>query len=298
MAPPILPNTWVVFCLYSKERVIKHQQKLEALLEILLNSGVEGVVLVDNSAGGLDEQINQFLKLSPQIQQLQGSNTFGEFSAWVEGIETIKSAHGAKSFILFNDTLFSHFKLFFWKIINFLGQIERYARTEKPIQLGETVNLPYDAAVFGVAHRHFVRSALFYLNESASSLFTTGCHKIFKQAETAFTADNSFDLLAHFFNESGVYHVGRWLFAGGWYDSKPYAEFEARLLQLKVTAIACEHLTSANCIAHGGQAADSNLQRNFKLKEQILLFINVVVRQPLFALKMLRKLKNNEKARQ
>ena len=291
MNPSNLRNTWVVFCLYSKERVTKNQKKLEALLEILLRGGVEGVLLVDNSDGALKTEIEHFAGLSPRVQQLKGSNTYAEFSAWVEGMESVKAEHGEKSFILFNDTVFSHFKLFFWKIINFLGQIEHYSQLEKPVQLGETVKLPYQSAVLGVPHKHFVRSALFYLNVSASNLFVTGSHEVFKQADIAFNARNSFDLLKHFFNESGVYHVGRWLFSGGWYGSRPFEEFEQRILQLKVIAIACEHLASANCIQHGGQAADSNLQRNFKLSEQLRLIKTQLVIHPLFSLRMLRKLK-------
>ncbi len=291
MNPANFQNTWVVFCLYSQERVIRNYQQLEALLEILLRSGVQGILLVDNSSGALNAEIHQFTCLSPKVRQISGSNKYGEFSAWVEGIEYVVEEHGAKSFILFNDTVFSHFKLFYWKIINFLGQIERYSMRETPIQLGETVNLPYQSAVMGVSHNHFVRSALFYLNEPASGLFVAGCNKVFKQAEGAFRETNSFEMLKHFFNESGVYHVGRWLFSGGWYGSKPYDQFEPRLLELKVTAIACEHLTSATCIQHGGKAADSNLQRNFKLAEQLRLLTAQLVGNPLFSFKMLRKLK-------
>ncbi|MAJ71284.1 MAG: hypothetical protein CL584_17200 [Alteromonadaceae bacterium] len=291
MNPANFRNTWVVFCLYSQERVTRNYHKLEALLEILLRNGVEGIVLVDNSSGMLKAEINQFTSLSSKVQQLRGSNKYGEFSAWVEGMEYIVAEHGAKSFVLFNDTVFSHFKLFYWKIINFLSQIERYSKLEKPVQLGETVKLPYQSVVMGISHKHFVRSALFYLNESASSLFIAGCHRVFQQAERAFCETNSFEMLKHFFNESGAYHVGRWLFSGGWYGSKPYDQFAPRLLELKVTAIACEHLSSATCIHHGGKAADSNLQRNFNLPEQIRLFKSQLFGHPLFSLKMLRKLR-------
>lgn len=291
MNPSTLSDTWVIFCMYSKERVTKNQTKLTALLEILLNSGVEGVLMVDNSAGELQEQLSQFKILSAKVRQMPGTNNYAEFSAWVEGMEMINAEYGEKSFILFNDTVFSHFNLFFWKIVNFIGQIERYHGSAEPVQLGETVKLPYESSVMGAAHRHFVRSALFYLNKPASALFLQGCRKVFKQSETAFNAQSSFAMLSHFFNESGVYHVGRWLFSGGWYGSKPYVEFNPRLLKLKVTAIACEHLASASCINHGGVAADSNLQRNFRLAEQLSLIKGTVLKQPFFTLKMLRKLK-------
>lgn len=291
MNPSTLSDTWAIFCVYSKERVSKNQTKLTALLEILLNSGVEGVLLVDNSSGELQEHLSRFTMLSDRVRQMPGSNSYAEFSAWVEGMEMITAEHGGKSFILFNDTVFSHFKLFYWKIINFIGQIERYRSHAGPVQLGETVKLPYQSSVMGASHGHFVRSALFYLNKSASALFLQGCRKVFKQTETAFDAQSSFAMLSHFFNESGVYHVGRWLFSGGWYDSKPYVEFNPRLLKLKVTAIACEHLASASCINNGGVAADSNLQRNFRLSEQLSLVKGTVLKQPFFTLKMLRKLK-------
>ncbi len=292
MAPPTSGNTWVVFCLYSKERVTKNQQKLEALLQILLKNRVEGIILVDNSQHDLESYITLYKNLSSKIYTLKGSNTYGEFSAWVEGMEKVKSEYGAKSFILFNDTVFSHFKLFYWKIINFLWQIRYYSHYDKPVQLGEKVNLPCRSTVMGMSHQHFIRSAFFYLNQPASELFISGCHDVFELAESAFVTESSFELLSHFFSESGAYYVGSWLFSGGWYGSKPYKDFDRRILELKVTAIACEHLASANCLEHGGNAADSNLQRNFKVTEQLSLFWSFIVKHPLFTLAMLRKLRS------
>ena len=287
-----LNNTWAIFCVFSDKRIAKNEKKLEAVIQILLKFGIEGIVIVDNSPNNLNKSLKFFSDLSGKVSIIKGSNEFAEFSAWVEGIKEVDTTHKGKSYILFNDTLFSHFKLFFWKIVNFINQIEKHSSITLPIQLGERVNLPFESEVLGLAHRHFIRSALFYLNNSAAQLFINSCNSVFRQAEKAFQSSSSFNILGHFFNESGSYHVGRWLFSGGWYASTSFEKFDKTLLKFKITAIACEHMISASCMQKGGDAIDTNIQNNFKVKEQLKLFRETFFKYPKFVYSMHRKLRN------
>lgn len=83
-------DTWVIFCVYSRERISKNKAALFSLLQSLKYAGVAKVLFVDN-AQGKDELMVSELTSTQDTYLIKGSNKNAEFSAWLEGMHFIKN---------------------------------------------------------------------------------------------------------------------------------------------------------------------------------------------------------------
>ncbi|MEA3381146.1 MAG: hypothetical protein U9Q87_09795 [Pseudomonadota bacterium] len=285
-------DTWVIFCVYSRERISKNKAALFSLLQSLKYAGVAKVLFVDN-AQGKDELMVSELTSTQDTYLIKGSNKNAEFSAWLEGMHFIKNKQPeAKiNYILMNDTIYSNYQLYELKKLKFIKEIiDNQKRGSELSIVGDKTRLAFNSKCLNYEYNSFVCTALFYITHRASGYFESSCNAAIESwPKRLFTNFESFEILRSYFNEPAAYGVGRWLFTTGWHSANPYQSFDKNLLRLKITAIACEHYFSATIINNGGTMVDSNIRQKLSLIEMLNLYFSLPL--PLKVQTLMRKLK-------
>ncbi|MBR9792680.1 MAG: hypothetical protein GYB58_13115 [Gammaproteobacteria bacterium] len=255
-----LTNFWIVFVVYSPTRLAQKHKRFIALFELFKAFGAEGVVIVNNATGNDAATIDGYFA-DPAMDVIPGSNLNAEFSGWIEGVTYLretKNIDDSASFILLNDTVFSHYPLYLSSILHYLQAAPEVSKSTKPTISGSLHNMAQrECNVLGLNLPSFVATAIFLVNAKAADLLIEQCQKVFNQWQNISGSQvDSFSLLKQFYNESGAYYVGGWLFSGGWYNASTFDNFDKNLLRLKLTAIVCEHSISARILAEQGNLLD------------------------------------------
>lgn len=258
--PVTLANYWIVFVVYSSSRLAEKHQRFSALFELFRSFGAEGVVIVNNAAGNDAAAIDAFFADST-AEVIAGTNQNAEFSGWIEGLSYLredKKIDDSTSFILLNDTVFSHYPLYLSSILRYLGSAPHVHQHTTPAICGSLHKMSQrECNVLGLKLPSFVATAIFMVNAKAANLLVDQCQRVFNEWQNvSIKQADSFSLLKQFYNESGAYYVGGWLFSGGWYNSSSFDTFDKNLLRLKLTAIMCEHSISARVLAEQGELID------------------------------------------
>lgn len=277
----------ILFVVYSKDRLLKNKDKFESLFRVFNGFGAREIIIINNGGQKICELLNTLYTFPSNVRFFNGSNKNAEFSGWAEAIHMMKKeaqVDKRSTLVLFNDTVFSHYDLDVGCLAKFLLTLPVLASREMPAISGtlhdsigekncEVLDLPLPS---------FIRTAMFALNFDAMNLFLQQSELVFSRVEgLSFENKNSFEVLSGFYNEAGVYHVGSWLFVNGWYNSKPYSDFNKNLLKVKLSSILCEHSISAKTVLSGGALIDfqrqwcgySNLSliKRFSLKQIVTL---------------------------
>ena len=255
-----LENYWVIFVVYSSARIAEKHKRFRALFKLFKTFGAEGVVIVNNAADDDAVKIEEFFADYP-ADRVTGTNQNAEFSGWVEGLTYLRENRKideSTSFILLNDTVFSHYPLYLSSVVKYLQAAAQLRQLPVPVIGGSLHKMAQrECTILGMNLPSFVATAIFMVNASAANLLVDQCQKVFGECKNVSTWQaDSYSLLKQFYNESGAYYVGSWLFSGGWYNSSSFEAFNKDLLRLKLTAIMCEHSISARILASQGELLD------------------------------------------
>jgi hypothetical protein len=277
-----LSNIELVFVAYSESRIVKNKAKLVSCFEFLLSLGLERIIIVNN-ASNLELTEFQGSNFDNKIEVIRGSNLHAEFSGWIEGIThsagyQTHSQSPKTSYILMNDTVFSHYPVHLNDLLQFTHVLAQQ-EISRPCTVGtlhKRNSMSY--TVMDLQLTDFIATAFFYINAPAAQIFEKQCRKVFDFFDDLNMNNmSSFELLSKFYNEAGAYYIGNWLFAGGWYGSTNYEQFNKTLLKLKLAAIVCEHSTSASVLSHGGKLID--FKQTSRKKGNLSLLRNLTLSQ-------------------
>lgn len=260
----------VVLFVYSPERIERNNKKFRYLLETMQSARNFRIVVVNNSdvyhTGFALERLCSGLS---NVDIISGSNEFAEFSAWVEGLNYAEAKGQIfDSFLLLNDTVFSHYEFYMGLYIKYLIGMFNACSANNPVAVGTLVDDLIPRVIFtGQSYDKFICTAFFCFNKASKPIFLESCSASFERWEQSKQFVNSrTDLLKCFFDETGVEDTGYWLFDGGWYNSKNFEMFDKQLLKLKLTAIVCEHHFSASLLEYKGTLVDVHSIRFSKLE--------------------------------
>lgn len=275
----MIKDTWVVFCVFSHLRVKRNKQRLFELFESFRFSGIENIIVVNNSGLTLSVKFLEIFTTQRAII-IDGTNENAEFSAWLEGISYINNIGSSKhksNFILMNDTVFSNYSLYELKKCNFINKIVLSQSAQKKIcVVGDETKLSYVSSCLNYTYDRFVCTALFYMDFDAAKIFAKSCNNVIEAWRINYdTKLNSFEMLSIFFDEAGAYDIGKWLFTSGWHSAAPSSDYDPELLRLKITAIACEHYFSASVLNTSGSIVDSNLYSELSLGDMLDTYKNL-----------------------
>ncbi len=243
-----------VLCAYSTYRLEKNERSFLAFFNLLVAFGYK-VFIVNNNLSAC-HLLDTWVAKNSQLTVIKGSNNHAEFSAWMEGIEH-SAASTLKGAVLFNDTLFSHFKLYTSDLLLFLMKSDFVAPTQDSVVVGNVVNLEQEQKIFGKTYSKFVCTPIFFLNNSAISTFLEATLESIEGWEKNHShlpdVRKAFNCI---FDQTGSEQLYHWLFEGGWYNSQTFENFNKKLLAFKVIAIASEHNLSATITHQKGQIID------------------------------------------
>jgi hypothetical protein len=272
----MISGTWIIFCVYSRERILNNKTALISLLQSFKDAGVTKVLFVDNAQNKEELRFRELVS-TQDAYLIMGSNKNAEFSAWLEGMSFIKNKcpKDEINFILMNDTIYSNYKLYDLKKLNFINHIIQHQQKGSRLSIiGDETRLAFASKCLNYEYNSFICTALFYITYEASNYFESSCNTAFESWPNKLHTDfESFEILRNYFNEPAAYGVGRWLFTTGWHSASPYEDFDKNLLRLKITAIVCEHYFSASITNNGGTLVDSNIKRKLSLIETLKLYI-------------------------
>jgi hypothetical protein len=217
------------------------------------------VVLVCNSDVSYQIAQCKFTNF-PKIIVIQHNNEFAEFGAMTEAVRTLKSRGELSNSqnIFFNDTIFFNFKSNFRSTLYFLVTTQQHLPLTQPYIIGYIAYLKTKGEVFKLSVDKWAQTALFVMNNEAlekiSDDFVGSLRLLKTDVSKERIYSNSFELLNEYFDPDVLsYHVGKWLFAGEWYKSSKYHDFNRKSLIQKIESIALEKYLSARLISENAK---------------------------------------------
>jgi hypothetical protein len=188
-------------------------------------------------------------------RRLDGSNEFGEFSAWQEGLDAL--GHDDDVPVIFlNDTIAFHRRFSNWRSWAFIHEA-RHADARCVVGfVDDADNDIGDLSIDGLVLQGWVSSYLFMLGPAALRLLG---RRLYVPQQVERCVDGG-DKEAAFFSQAVSpdlqRHLRAWLFQGGWYRSEPLRPSNQAMFERKAKIICAELLLSARCWAVGCSRRD------------------------------------------
>lgn len=185
-----------------------------------------------------------------------GSNEFGEFSAWQEGLDHLGADAIDRPVLFANDTVDTHRHFSWWRV----AALQRsMARAGDPAIVGFFDAVPGTLTVAGLPIEKWVSTYSFYLTRGALQRlqFRVIRPDLIRACvgggleESRFFRQLSPDLDAH---------LRSWLFGARWYAGGPLTADSRERMTRKAQAIIAEKLLSATCQAAGIERIDPFVQ--------------------------------------
>lgn len=217
------------------------------------------IILVCNSNSSYEFLKNK-LEDNPIVSIISYDNDFAEFGAMTEALKELNISNSLLNSqnIFFNDTIFFNFKSSFSSILYFLLKNQEHLHSNTPYIIGHVAALSGEGRVLDLPITEWVQTAIFVMNSEALDkisndfigILTIRRVQNFKKENFK----NSFELLNTYFDNNVLsYHVGNWLFSGGWYQSKTYDDFDEKKLIQKIESIVLEKYLTANLVGQNVQ---------------------------------------------
>jgi hypothetical protein len=183
-------------------------------------------------------------------QLVDGSNCFGEFSAWQEGLDEL-GRHRVGGVLFVNDTVVAHRRFSVFRRWSLLRELACAPPRGVVGFVDHANNDIGDLRIAGMVLPGWVSSFLFWLGDQTLQLLD---HRLW-DAEAVESCVNGGTDEATFFSERLSpdlrRHVCEWLFHGGWYHSEALAATNAERFARKARIICAELMLSARCWALG-----------------------------------------------
>jgi len=179
-----------------------------------------------------------------------GTNSFGEFSAWQEGLDRL--GPDRKGGVLFlNDTVVAHRRFSAFRRWSLLRELGRANPRSVVGFVDHADNDIGDLRICGMVLPGWVSSYLFWLGDETLQRLD---HRLWDRAAVDACVRGGADQ-ATFFSEQLSpdlrEHLCEWLFRGGWYQSEPLTAANADRFARKARVICAELILSARCWALG-----------------------------------------------
>lgn len=283
----------VVFCAYSLPRLINNRQRFQELFNFLADSVFFDIYVVDNLGNDLiKKELSKYTLKQKNITIINGTNTFAEFSAWLEAINYSDNKNiKYDSYILLNDTIYSHYGFYFERLIRFLDFSANFGK-DSPEAVGSVFQVG-TSKVFDIDYKESICTAAFAFNNQAKQFFKETCEKSFNAWNKKNTELDGQELINFYFKGEQQASIYKHLFGGGWYNSKPFEEFDKELLRLKLTAIVCEHYFSAKVVHMHGKIHELKHISTFKALKGITKKFGINFTLKILTKFICNKIKNN-----
>jgi hypothetical protein len=236
---------------YDSNRTKKILKTL--LFKLVLMNNFNKVIFVANSEEAYTELENRFSKNSlHKILIIRAANNHAEFGAMNVAVNILRNEglECNSQNIFFNDTIFFNYKFSWLDCIWFVHFLRKLKGFAAPYISGNVVYLKKPGIVLGCSVHRWVQTALFAMNGAALGVvkydFSLGLNAVEENKSSEEDEICSFKLLRRYFDADVLsYHVGAWLFAGGWHSSQSFKDFDKDRLIQKIESIAIEKHISA-----------------------------------------------------
>jgi len=236
----------VVLAAYDVDRTTA---VLRDLLLRTLSSGHCRAVVVANSEAALN-RLSQ-LVLPPELTVIAGSNEVGEFSAYEEGLDQLRSQHQLpETIVLLNDRAMSYGD-------DYRGVLKPYALAAVralPMVSGSIESFHHPVLVSRSLLHTWCRTNFMLMSREAlhavGSIVSVGRAEFDSIVPTGFPGDDWTP--ASWLGSEYTQLVLRWLSVpGNWYRAEPLSGVNWQSMRLKILAIINEHLFSIRAMKHG-----------------------------------------------
>lgn len=223
----------LLWCAYWPSGKFAKVRAFPLLLMLVLRFGVRHVVVVKNNTDAYVPRL-PFLKTTV----ISGSNAWGEFSAWVEGMDYVRDSIASEDVVLCaNDTLLRHGRLGFGDYLDLLAH--KNADVQRAQLSGFVSAIPWSGCeIDGNKMTRNVCTKLFFVRASllSHSLIAAGV----EEASRYVAGLKPKKLSRQYFE-----FLDSWLHGNSghrWYKARPVQDMPQSERKLKSAMIICEHL--------------------------------------------------------
>lgn len=193
-------------------------------------------------------------------QTMRGSNDFGEFSGWQEGIDSFRSPDGSTSVLFANDTLGARRHLSLFRRWALRSEVRSASAASAVGFTDDAHDLPAGMSILGLPLNGWMSTYCFLLTSGALRALGGRLYDAAEVASCVRGGTVSDDFFSAQVSPVLRRHLAWWLFEG-WHRSEPLTAATENRLVFKARCICAELLLTARCASLGIDIRDP-MRRN------------------------------------